>query len=383
MKIVVCGGGTAGHITPVLAIIDALYALDSRVEILFVGSGSDVERKLIDKYSFDYQIISAGKFRRYGRGISKELADIKTSSKNITDMIRFSKGYLQAKKLLKKFKPDVVFTKGGYVTLPVGLAASRLHIPLIIHDSDAVLGMASRILASRAQTIATGFPAEAFNDFSQPNKLVFTGNPVRKELLTTSPSKAKTIFGFTDDKPIVFIFGGSQGAEAINDLVFEGLELLLRDYNVIHHTGPRAIEQARVLAHKLPFKLSGSYRPYEFLQSEMTDALFLSSLVVIRASASSIAEAAAHSKPTILIPNPISANNHQQANAKFLEKIGAARVIEQSQLSPIRLCAEIDKILSNPKAKKYLQDNIHEFWVPDSANRIASLIIKTAKVEQQ
>lgn len=337
----------------------------------------------MSSYSFEYKVISAGKFRRYGRGWGRELTDYKTNGKNLADMFRFSKGYMQAKKILKSFKPDVVFTKGGFVTVPVGLAASRIKIPLIIHDSDAVLGMASRILASRAQTIATGFPAEAFNDFSQPNKLVFTGNPVRKELLTTSPGKAKTIFGFTDDNPIVFIFGGSQGAEAINNLVFEGLELLLRDYNVIHHTGPRAIEQARVLAHKLPSKLDGGYRPYEFLQSEMTDALFLSSLVVIRASASSIAEAAAHSKPTILIPNPISANNHQQANAKFLEKIGAARVIEQSQLSPIRLCAEIDKILSNTKAKKYLQDNIHEFWVPDSANRIASLIIKNAKVEQQ
>ena len=216
MKIAVCGGGTAGHITPVLAVVDALRKLDPEVEILFIGSGGEIEKKLLDKHNLDSVIISAGKFRRYRRGWRKELADINTSKSNAKDLFKFGKGYMQSKKILKNFKPDVVFTKGGYVTVPVGLAAKSQNIPLVIHDSDTVFGVANRVLASRAKKIATGFPAEAFDTSLEKNKIVFTGNPVRNELLSTSLEKAKSTFGFKNNKPIVFIFAGSQGAEAIN-----------------------------------------------------------------------------------------------------------------------------------------------------------------------
>jgi UDP-N-acetylglucosamine--N-acetylmuramyl-(pentapeptide) pyrophosphoryl-undecaprenol N-acetylglucosamine transferase len=375
MKIAVCGGGTAGHITPVLAVVDALRKLDPEVEILFIGSGGEIEKKLLDKHNLDSVIISAGKFRRYRRGWRKELTDINTSKSNAKDLFKFGKGYMQSKKILKNFKPDVVFTKGGYVTVPVGLAAKSQNIPLVIHDSDTVFGVANRILASRAKKIATGFPAEAFDASLEKNKIVFTGNPVRNELLSASLEKAKSTFGFKNNKPIVFIFAGSQGAEAMNNVIFDGLELILKNYNLIHHTGSQGIERARIAAHNLPPELTKNYRPYDFLDSEMTDALFVSDVAVIRPSASSIAEVAAHSLPTIMIPGPFSANNHQQKNADFLEKMGAARTLDQSSLSAIRLCSEIDKILSSESAKKYLQTTIHEFWLSDSAERIARLIV--------
>jgi len=346
---------------------------------LFIGAGGEIEKSLLTKYKIDYKTISAGKFRRYRRGWKKELTDLQTNKKNAVDLVRFSKGYLQAKKILRTFKPDVVFTKGGYVTVPVGLAASKLKIPLVIHDSDIVFGMASRILSSRAQMIATGFPTEAFQDSPLLNKLIFTGNPVRTELLSTSLEKAKRTFSFTSNKPTAFILSGSQGAEAINEVIFAGLDLILRNYNVIHHTGKQGIEQARVAAHRLPSELVGNYRPYEFLHSEMADALFYSDAVVIRPSASSIAEVAAHSKPTLLIPSPYSANNHQQKNAEFLVRMGAARILNQPDLSAIRLCAELDRLLASDKTKKYLQTTIHEFWVPDAAARIAKLILDCAK----
>ncbi len=284
---------------------------------------------------------------------------------------------------MKQFKPDIVFTKGGYVTVPIGLAASKLHIPLVIHDSDVVFGVANRILSKRAQKIATGFPAEAFSDNPDNNKIVFTGNPVRKELLSANPQKAKTTFGFTNKKPVVFIFGGSQGAEAINEVVFNGLELIVKNYNVIHQTGAQGIEQARVAAHRLDSALANNYRPYDFLHTEMSDALFLADITVIRPSASSIAEVAAHSKPTILIPGPYSANNHQQKNAEFLERMGAARVLNQKDLTAIRLCSEIDKIVTTDAAKKYLQSTIHEFWVSDAATRIAKVILQAQKSNEQ
>ncbi len=341
--------------------------------------GNDVEKKLVSSYTFEYKTITAGKFRRYGRSLSKELTDLKTSSQNLADVAKISRGYFQAKKILKKFKPDAVFTKGGFVTVPVGLAADHLNIPLIIHDSDAVFGMSSKILAKRAQKIATGFPEQAFSDYTYFNKIVFTGNPVRKELLTANPTKAKNTFGFDNTKPTVFIFGGSQGAAAINQVLFDGLELILKSYNIIHHTGTQGIEKARVAAHQLSGGAELNYRPYEFLQSEMAEALFIADLAIIRASASSIAEVAAHSKPTIIIPNPNSANQHQQINAEFVEKLGAARVLNQKDLTPIRLCSEIDKILSNKQAKEYLQANIHELWVPDAAQRVATLIQRSGE----
>lgn len=359
--------------------MDALYKLEPKVEILFIGLGNDVEKKLVSSYAFEYKTITAGKFRRYGRSLSGELADIKTSGQNLADVAKISRGYLQAKKILKRFKPNVVFTKGGFVTVPVGLAADHLKIPLIIHDSDAVFGMSSKILAKRAQKIATGFPESAFSNYAYVDKIVFTGNPVRKELLTVNPAKAKSTFGFNNTKPTVFIFGGSQGAAAINQVVFDGLELILKNYNIIHHTGSQGIEQARVAAHQLSGGVGLNYRPYDFLQAEMAEALFVANLAIIRASASSIAEVAAHSKPTIIIPNPNSANQHQQVNAEFVEKLGAARVLDQKDLTPIRLCSEIDKILSNKKAKDYLQTNIHELWVPDAAQRVATLILRAGE----
>ena len=338
-----------------------------------------MEKKLLDKHNLKSVVISAGKFRRYRRGWRKELADINTSKSNAKDLFKFGKGYMQSKKILKDFKPDVVFTKGGYVTVPVGLAAKSQNIPLVIHDSDSVFGVANRILASRAIKIAAGFPAEAFDSSLEKDKIVFTGNPVRSELLSTSLEKARATFDFKNNKPIVFIFAGSQGAEAINNVIFDGLELILKNYNLIHHTGRQGIERARISAHNLPAGIAQNYRPYEFLETEMTDALFVSDVAIIRPSASSIAEVAAHSLPTIMIPGPFSANNHQQKNAEFLEKMGAARTLDQSDLSAIRLCSEVDKILSSASAKKYLQTTRHEFWLPDSADRIAKLIVSTAE----
>ncbi len=324
-----------------------------------------------------YKHVASGKYRRYRRGWKKEITDIHTNKKNAVDAYRFTKGYFQANRILRSFKPDVVFTKGGYVTVPVGLAASRLKIPLIIHDSDTVFGMSTRILAPRAKTIATGFPESVFSDTPYKDKIVFTGNPVRKELLSGSLTRAKQTFKFDSNKPVVLIFAGSQGAAAINEVVFQGLEIILKNYNVIHHTGENDIEQARVLAHKLPDTLQGSYKPFDFLASELSDALFYADIVIGRAGANSIAEIAAHSKSAILIPSPYAANNHQQKNAEVLERMGAARILQQDDLSPIRLLSEIDKVLTNPDVKKYLQRSIHELWISDSASRIANLIIRT------
>lgn len=336
---------------------------------------------MVQKYNIKYREVSSGKYRRYSRGWKSELTDISTNKKNLVDLVKFSRGYFQARRILRQFKPNIVFTKGGYVSLPVGLAAYNKKIPLVIHDSDAIFGMATKFLASKAKNIATGFPESIFDKLPYHDKIVFTGNPVRKELLSGSKQHAQQIFDLDQSKPTLLLYGGSQGASALNKVVFEGIELLLADYNLIHHTGPAEIEQARVVAHNLPQNIASRYRPYDFLQSEMADALFISDAVIIRPSASSIAEVAAHSKPTIAIASPFSANSHQQENARALEKMGAVRVLNQDELTPIRLKSEIDKIFSDPKAKRYLQANIHKFWVPNAAENIARLVISSSKTK--
>ena len=379
MKIVVCGGGTAGHIVPALAVIDALRASNSNVQILYIGSGSALETQLLKERDLKYKSVSAGKFRRYRRGWKAEITDVKTASQNFVDAVKLSKGYIQSRSILRKFKPDVVFTKGGYVTVPVGLAAAHKKIPPIIHESDAILGLSTKILAKHATSIATGFPTEVFSNLSYRSKIVFCGNPVRKELLSNNPVRAKKTFNFKSNKPIVLLFAGSLGAMALNEVVFENLELILRNYNFIHHTGSQGIEQARIAKHQLPSNLADNYQPYDFLGEELSDALFLADVVIGRAGANSIAEFAAHSKALIVVPSPYSANNHQQKNAEVLMRYGAARILQQNQLTPVRLCSEIERIVSDTKAKKYLQQSLHEFWVPDSAERIVKLILKASK----
>lgn len=344
-----------------------------------MGSGAEIEKQMLSSYSIEYKAVSAGKFRRYRRGWKKEVTDLRTLSQNATDAVKFSRGYWQAKKIIKKFKPDVVFTKGGFVTVPVGLAAARKKIPLVIHESDSIFGLSSKMLAKYAKTIATGFPQEVFENISFREKIVFCGNPVRKKLLSSNDYKAKRVFNFHNDKPTLLLFAGSQGAQVLNEVVLENLDLILRSYNFIHHTGLQGIEQARINKHQLPNNLKNSYRPYEYLGEELADALFVSDVVIGRAGANSIAEFAAHSKAVILVPSPFSANNHQQKNAEVLQKYGAARVLQQDQLTPFRLRSEIDRIIENKKSKDYLQKSIHEFWVSDSAERIAKLIIRAGQ----
>lgn len=354
-----------------LAVVASIRKLKPQAEILFVCSGKEYEISLLKHSKIDYKVIPSGKYRRYSRGLLRELIDIKTQWQNLRDLPKIIRGYTYSRSIIKKFKPDVVFVKGGYVGLPVGLAASQLKVPLVIHESDAVMGKTNRILSKKAQAVAVSFPPEIFVGIDA-SKLYYTGNPVRPEYYIAAGSSPET---YSKQKPNILIFAGSQGAETINRAVFESLELMCKNFNLLHITGQQGIERARFFRHRLPVELRRNYEPYSFLTDEMIAAYNWSDLVVARAGMNSLSEIAALSKPAIIIPLPSSANNHQLANAQYLARQGAIRLLLQDELTGVRLVAEISKLMGDHLSRSYLSDTIHKFFKPNAAIDIARLII--------
>ncbi len=322
----------------------------------------------------NYKSIPSGKFRRYGRGKFREITDFKTQALNATDILKTIKGYSYSRKIIKQFRPDVVFIKGGHVGLPVGLAAAHLNIPYVIHESDVVMGKANSILSKRASAIAVSFPKSAYH-IENTSKLYFTGNPVRPEYYIAAEPIAKKS---DEQKPNIMIFAGSQGAEFINNLVFDNIELLTKNFNILHIAGKQGIERARVIKHRLLTEYRRSYDPHGFLTGEMLAAYRWSDIVVARAGMNSISELAALSKPSIVIPLPSSTNQHQLKNAQYLARHGAVRLLLQDDLQGVRLINEISKLASDQSSMQYLANTIHKFFNPDASISLAKIIINLA-----
>lgn len=361
-----------------LAVIASIRKLDKNAEILFVCSGKDYETKLLDDNNISYKIVPSGKYRRYGRGI-KELADFRTQAKNLADLGRIFRGYGYSRRIIKEFKPDVVFVKGGYVGLPVGLAASRLKVPLVLHESDIVMGKANQTLSKRANLVAVSFPLDQYSNIPT-EKLRLVGNPVRAEFYPASDSKIKIL---AKQKPNIVVFAGSQGAMAINQNIFENIEIISKNFHLVHIAGEQGIEQARVVRHRLAREFQKNYEPVDFLSGEMVAALKWADIIVARAGMNSLCEIAALSKPAIVIPLPSSTNNHQMRNAQFLAKQGAIRLFDQSELKGLGLVNEISKLSSDTQAMRYLSQSIHKFFMPSAALDLARLIISAATTKDR
>ena len=309
-KIVLTGGGTAGHVTPNIALIPHLKA--AGFEISYIGSYDGIEKKLISDYDIPYYGIATGKFRRY--------LDIK----NLTDPFRVIKGLGEARKHLKKIKPDVVFSKGGFVSVPVVRAAAALHIPCIIHESDMTPGLANKLCIPVAKKVCCNFP-ETYNMLPK-EKAVLTGSPIREELTKGDKIAALDMCGFTANKPVILVIGGSLGAASVNKAVREALPKLSKDFQVIHICGKDKIDN--MLLH------TEGYIQFEYVKSELKDLFALADIVVSRAGANSICELLALRKPNLLIP--LSANSSrgdQILNAKSFESQGFSIVIDDDYLS--------------------------------------------------
>lgn len=308
--IILTGGGTAGHVTPNIALIPALK--EKGYEISYIGSYDGIEKKLIEEMGIPYYGIASGKLRRY--------FDIK----NFSDPFRVLKGYRQAKKLLKQLKPDVVFSKGGFVTVPVVIAANRCHIPALIHESDMTPGLANKLCLSSASKICCNFP-ETVNSLPK-DKAVLTGTPIRQELLHGDREAARAYCGFHTDRPVLLVIGGSLGAASVNENVRKILPKLLEEFQVIHICGKGKTDES----------LQGTpgYVQYEYVQQQLPDMFALADVVISRAGANAICELAALSKPNLLIPLSAKASRGDQIlNARSFERQGYSMVLEEEEIT--------------------------------------------------
>ncbi|WP_286082189.1 undecaprenyldiphospho-muramoylpentapeptide beta-N-acetylglucosaminyltransferase [Parablautia intestinalis] len=317
-KIVLTGGGTAGHVTPNIALFPSLK--DAGYEISYIGSYDGIEKKLITDFDIPYYGIATGKFRRY--------LDIK----NLTDPFRVIKGLGEARKYLKKIDPDVVFSKGGFVSVPVVRAAASLHIPCIIHESDMTPGLANKLCIPVAKKVCCNFPETMA--MLPKEKAVLTGSPIREELTKGDKIAALDMCGFTANKPVIMVIGGSLGAASINKVVREALPKLLTDFQVIHICGKDKIDN--MLLH-----MEG-YIQFEYVKAELKDLFALADLVISRAGANSICELLALKKPNLLIPLPAeSSRGDQILNAKSFESQGFSMVLDDDSLSADLLAEKV------------------------------------------
>lgn len=323
-KIVLTGGGTAGHVTPNIAMIPRLRELG--YEIHYIGSYDGIEKKLIADYNIPYTGIATGKFRRY--------FDVK----NFSDPFRVIRGVFEAKQALKKLRPDVVFSKGGFVSVPVVRAAKSLKIPVICHESDMTPGLANKLCVPSATKICCNFP-ETMKSLPE-KKAILTGTPIRQELLSGSREKALAFTGFDGSKPVILVIGGSLGAVAVNNAVRAALPELLKTYDIIHLCGKGKKDEN--------LDNTPGYVQYEYIKEELPDLFALSDLAISRAGANAICELLALRKPNILIPLSAAASRGDQIlNAHSFEKQGFSVVIEEEAVTTLKLIDAINTLYVN------------------------------------
>ena len=334
--IMLTGGGTAGHVTPNLALIPSLR--DLGYEIRYIGSYEGIEKKLIENTGIPYDGISSGKLRRY------------FDLKNFSDPFRVIKGYREARKLLKKYKPDVVFSKGGFVAVPVVLAAKHYHIPTIIHESDMTPGLANKLCIPSAKKVCCNFPETL--QYLPKDKAVLTGSPIRAELLQGDRLSGLQYAHLTADKPVILVIGGSLGSVTVNTAVRNLLPRLLPDYQVVHICGKAHLDESLIHAK--------GYVQYEYVDAPLKHLFAAADLVLSRAGANSICEILALRKPNVLIPLSAAASRGDQIlNANSFAKQGFSTVLEEESLTDDSLYQAIRSTYENLETFIHAMEQSH------------------------
>lgn len=352
-KILLTGGGTAGHVTPNIALLPALK--EAGYEIQYMGSYDGIEKKLIADFEIPYVGISTGKFRRY--------LDIK----NFTDPFRVIKGFAEAKKYLKEYRPDVVFSKGGFVSVPVVRAAAALGIPCIIHESDMTPGLANKLCIPVAKKVCCNFPETLQN--LPADKAVLTGSPIRAELAQGNKIAGLDLCGFTANKPVLMVMGGSLGAANVNKAVREALPLLLKDFQVVHLCGKGKMDNLLLT--------TPGYKQFEYITTELKDLFAMTDIVISRAGANAICELLALKKPNILIPLPAASSRGDQIlNAASFESQGFSMVLQEEDITPQLLAAKVHELYAN---RNTFVDTMKQSGQLDSIATIMELINQAAE----
>ncbi len=323
-KIVLTGGGTAGHVTPNIALLPSLK--EAGYEITYMGSYDGIEKKLIEDFNLPYVGIATGKFRRY------------LDLKNLTDPFRVIKGFAEARKFLKEYKPNVVFSKGGFVSVPVVRAAASLGIPCIIHESDMTPGLANKLCIPVAKKVCCNFP-ETYKMLTA-EKAVLTGSPIRAELTQGNKIAGLDLCGFTANKPVIMVMGGSLGAANVNKAIREALPGLLEKFQIVHLCGKGKLDESLI---NIP-----GYKQFEYIKNELKDLFAMTDLVISRAGANAICELLALHKPNILIPLPAASSRGDQIlNARSFEEQGFSLVIEEEDLTTELLTEKVNTLFDS------------------------------------
>ena len=352
-KIVLTGGGTAGHVTPNIALLPSLK--DAGYEVFYIGSYNGIEKTLIEDLNIPYYGISSGKLRRY------------RSLKNLSDPFRVLHGLFQAKKLMKQIKPDVVFSKGGFVSVPVVLAAGSRKIPVVIHESDMTPGLANKIAMRKASKICCNFPETV--KYLPADKAVLTGSPIRHELMTGSKIAALELCNFTTDKPIILVVGGSTGAVHVNEAIRKILPELLKDFQVCHLCGKGKTDET--------LNNIKGYKQFEYISKEMRDLFAVSDIVISRAGANAICELLALKKPNLLIPLSANASRGDQIlNANSFKEHGYSSVLTEEEMTPETLLAAIKDVYE--KRHEYI-NNMEKSEQNNAIERVMEVITSVSK----
>jgi len=369
MKILFTGGGSGGHVLPIIAIAREIrkFSIKKDLEFFYIGPKDGFGSLLLSQEDIKIKNIVAGKIRRY--------VDKKSLFENFIDVaFKIPFGIMQSFFYIFFLTPELIFSKGGFGSVPVVLAGWLLRVPVFIHESDSIPGLANKFLAKFSTKIFTSFPRTT--EFDE-KKMTLIGNPIRKEVLGGTKEKAIEIFKLTEKKPVILVLGGSQGAERVNDLFLELLPEIIQEFEIIHQCGENNFErvnsESKVLLKEFMQKY---YHPFPFLkEKELKNAYAACDIIISRAGSGSIFEIAAVGKPSILIPLPESAQNHQVNNAYIYAKSGAAIVMETANFTPHFFFEQLKILFENPEKLKEMGEATKKFAKPEAAKDIARYIL--------
>lgn len=369
LRLAIAGGGTGGHVLPAIAVWEELARRGIAVDALWLGSRDGVEAKAAAKAGIPFAAIPTGKLRRY--------LDWRTA----TDAARIPAGIARAWRLLRRHRPQVVFSTGGFVSVPTVIAAARL-VPILTHEQTAILGLANRINARFADLLAVSYPETARQFARTRPPVIVTGNPVRTSLLGGDAARGRAVLGFSDLLPMLYVTGGARGASPLNQRLAALLPELLAECQILHQTGPAgANDDAAALRARQatwPAELQARYRVQEFVGAELADVYAAADLVLARAGAGTVAELALLGRPAILIPLPHAGGDEQTRNAAILADAGAAVLLPQAEATPDRLRDELLALLRDPTRRGEMVAKARALARPDAAARLTDALLALA-----
>lgn len=369
MKILFTGGGSGGHIVPIIAIVREIRKIYEKEDLKFFYLGPEDEfgKVLLSQEGIKVKTVLAGKIRRYGGW--------KTVFLNFIDIVfKIPLGILQSFFYLFFLLPDLIFSKGGFGSIPGVIAGKLLFVPVFLHESDVTPGMANKFISRFALEIFVSFPK---TEYFPLNKMILVGNPIRKEVLGGQKEEAREFFKINSTKPVILILGGSQGAQRINDKILEILSQLLENFEIIHQCGERNFNQIKAEA-RIMIKPEQEifYHPFPFLkETELSKAYAVSDLILSRAGSGSIFEIAASQKPSILVPLPESAQNHQVKNAYAYQANGACQVLEEPNFTSRFFLEKLKYLFTNQTELQKMKEKAEEFAKPDAGKMIANFLV--------